>query len=159
MKSPLPRSAELLEKVLASLGPKPPLIGIDGPNGAGKTSLASWLAWQLGTPAVYLDLYVIRGSNPLQWRIPCLQRIVTYRLEEREKPIVIEGIMLLEVLANIGRKADFLVYVDGKDIGDSLPGMLQKYRAKYQPERHAQFRLNGCPPEDWGKSNLWPASS
>jgi hypothetical protein len=84
---------------------------------------------------------------------------MTTRLKESAKPLIIEGIMLLEVLANIGRKADFLVYVDGEDIGESLSEVLPKYRAKYHPETHAQFRLNGCPPEDWGKSNLWPASS
>ena len=162
MKSPLPGSAELLEKVLASLGPNrlPLLIGIDGPNGSGKSSLASWLAWQLGAPAVYLDLYVIRGSNPLQWRISCLQRIMTTRLEESAKPLIIEGIMLMEVLTKIGRKADFLVYVDGEDIGDDLISeALPKYRAQYHPEKHAQLRLNGCPPEDWGKRNLWPTPS
>ena len=75
MKSALPRSAELLEKVLACLGPNrlPLLIGIDGPNGAGKSSLASWLAWQLGAAAIYLDLYVIRGSDPRSDRVATLE--------------------------------------------------------------------------------------
>jgi hypothetical protein len=30
----------------------------DGVDGGGKSSLASWLAWQLGMPAVQLDLYL-----------------------------------------------------------------------------------------------------
>jgi hypothetical protein len=66
MKLPLPESAALLKEVQQCLGPDraPLLIAIDGADGVGKSSLASWLAWQLGAPAIYLDLYVIRDSNP-----------------------------------------------------------------------------------------------
>ena len=76
IKTVLLDSEELLEKVLAHLGPKwlPRLIGIDGDDGVGKSSLASWLAWQLGAPAIYLDLYVIRGSHPLRWRTEQIRR-------------------------------------------------------------------------------------
>jgi pantothenate kinase-related protein Tda10 len=64
IKSPLLGSDALLRKVQKALGPDwlPLLIAIDGADGIGKSSLASWLAWQLGAPAIYLDLYVIRGS-------------------------------------------------------------------------------------------------
>ena len=50
MKTALPGSEELLEKLLAHLGPKwlPRLIGIDGDDGVGKSSLASWLAMAIG---------------------------------------------------------------------------------------------------------------
>jgi hypothetical protein len=78
LKSPLPRSEELLHKVQQRLGPdrKPLLIAIDGPDGVGKSSLASWLDWQLGTPTVHLDLYVIKGIKPLKWRAEELARII-----------------------------------------------------------------------------------
>jgi hypothetical protein len=57
LKRPLAGSEELLEIVLALLGPNrlPLLIGIDGADGLGKSSLPSWLAWQLGAPAIHLD--------------------------------------------------------------------------------------------------------
>ena len=60
MKKPLPGSEELLDRVLGALTPNrlPLLIAIDGVDGGGKSSLASWLAWQLGMPAVQLDLYL-----------------------------------------------------------------------------------------------------
>jgi hypothetical protein len=38
---------------------------------------------------------------------------VTTRLDQHEGPLIIEGMMLLEALAGIGRKVDFLVYLDG----------------------------------------------
>jgi 2-phosphoglycerate kinase len=58
MKQALPGSEKLLEQVLEHLGPKraPLLIAIDGADGVGKSSLASWLAWQIGAPAIHLDL-------------------------------------------------------------------------------------------------------
>jgi len=114
VKEPLPRSVALLEEVQGRLGPNrlPLLIAIDGAGGVGKSSLASWLAWQLGAPAIYLDLYVIRGSHPLRWRTEDLRRGVNARLIDHAAPLVIEGVMVLDALAAIDRKPDFLVYLE-----------------------------------------------
>jgi uridine kinase len=154
VKSALPGSAELLEKALACLGQdrSPRLIGIDGADGVGKSSLASWLAWQLGAPAIHLDLYTVRDSEPPQWRTEDLQRVLTTRLDEHARPLVIEGIMLLEVLAKIGREVDFLVYVDGEG-SHSLSQMLADYRARHQPDKHTDLRLQAYveAEEDWGR--------
>jgi hypothetical protein len=63
LKLPIPRSDELLACIKEALTPDrlPLLIAIDGADLAGKSSLASWLAWQLGMPAVQLvDLYLIK---------------------------------------------------------------------------------------------------
>ena len=61
VKDPIPRSVELLYRVKEALTPnrRPLLIVIDGADGMGKSSLASWLAWQLGMPAVQLDLFIL----------------------------------------------------------------------------------------------------
>ena len=65
MKLPIPRSSELLDQIKQALTPKrlPLLIAIDGPDGIGKSSLASWLAWQLGMPAIQLDLYLTTSNQ------------------------------------------------------------------------------------------------
>jgi shikimate kinase len=70
LKAPLLGSEKLLEALEKELGSnrKPLLIAIDGADGVGKSSLASWLGWQLGMPALQLDLYLIKDSNPLAWR-------------------------------------------------------------------------------------------
>jgi hypothetical protein len=142
VKSALPGSEGLLRNVLEQLTPErlPLLIAIDGSDGVGKSSLASWLAWQLGAPAIHLDLYLVRNSNPLRWRTDDLERVVHTRLVEHAKPLVIEGILILEVLGKIGRKPDFLAYIDGEG-GYSLSKLLADYRARYQPEQQAQFHL------------------
>jgi pantothenate kinase-related protein Tda10 len=104
IKSLLPGYLDLLCKVQERLGPDrlPLLIAIDGADGVGKSSLASWLAWQLGAPAIHLDLYLIRNSDPLRWRIDDLQRTIDTRLVEHTKPLVVEGIMILDALGKIG---------------------------------------------------------
>jgi hypothetical protein len=142
VKAPLSGSVALLEKVQARLGPNrlPLLIAIDGADGIGKSSLASWLAWQLGAPAIHLDLYVIRGSDPLRWRTEELRRVVNARLVDHAAPLVIEGIMVLDALAAIDRKPDFLVYLAGVG-GHGLSDRLAAYRARHQPEQRADVRM------------------
>jgi hypothetical protein len=143
IKSPLPESAALLKKVQQCLGPNraPLLIAIDGADGIGKSSLASWLAWQLGAPAIYLDLYVIKDSNPLRWRgeLLCLLHA---RLVVHAAPLIVEGILVLDALAQIGRKPDFLVYVDGTG-GHGLSNRLADHEARHMPTDQAHFRLQG----------------
>jgi hypothetical protein len=92
-------------------------------------------------PAVHLDLYVIRDRDPLRWRTDELRRIISARLDVG-RPAVVEGIMILDALATIGRKADFLVYLDGEG-GRGLFGRLAAYRARHQPEQRADVRMQG----------------
>jgi uridine kinase len=144
LKSVLPGSEALLCKVQECLGPNrlPFLIAIDGADGLGKSSLASWLGWQLGAPTIHLDLYLVRGSNPIQWRTEDLERVVNTRLVEHKNPLIVEGIFILDALDKIGRKPDFLVYLDGKG-GHLLSGRLADYKARHRPEQRAQFHLKG----------------
>jgi hypothetical protein len=144
MKELLPGHPPLLKKIKERLGPQrlPLLIGIDGADGVGKSSLASWLAWQLGAPAIHLDLYLVRDSDPIRWRTDDLQRVVNARLVEHKSPLVVEGILILDVLGKIGREPDFLVHVEGEG-GHFLAKALASYRSQYQPEQKAQFRLKG----------------
>src|SRR6476660_914788 len=143
VKEPLPGSVALLEKVQARLGPNrlPLLIAIDGPDGVGKSMLTYWLAWQVGAPSVHLDLYLNRDSKPLSWKVAELRRIVGTRVGGGQ-PVVVEGVMILDALTAIGRKADFLVYLDGEG-GYTLSERLADYRARHQPEQRADVRMQG----------------
>jgi hypothetical protein len=143
IKSPLPNRQPCSKKFHQCLGPNraPLLIAIDGSDGVGKSSLASWLAWQLGAPAIHLDLYVIRDSRPLRWRgeLLCL---IHARLVVHAAPLIVEGILVLDALAQIGRKPDFLVYVDGQG-GHGLSNRLADYEARHMPTEQAHFRVQG----------------
>jgi hypothetical protein len=87
---------------------RPLLIGIDGIDGSGKSSAASWLSWQLKMPAVHLDLYLVRDSQPLTWRYDELSRLLEGQVV-LQRPLIVEGVMLLQVLRKIRRAPDFLV--------------------------------------------------
>jgi uridine kinase len=113
LKKAIPRSEELLDRIKLALTPNrlPLLILIDGADGWGKSSLASWLAWQLGMPAVQLDLY-LTSLDPIRWLTTDLQRVVARRLN-RDRPLIVDGILALDALDQINREADFLVFVKG----------------------------------------------
>jgi hypothetical protein len=74
-------------------------------------------------------------------------RTLKTRLVEQAGPLVVEGILILDALSKIGRKPEFLVYVEGEG-GHFLSSRLADYRAKYQPQQRAQFQLEGFKGED-----------
>jgi uridine kinase len=140
MKLPIPRSEELLDQIKQALTPDrlPLLIAIDGVDGVGKSSLASWLGWQLGMPAIQLDLY-LTSLEPIQWLTPELQRAVSCRLD-RDRPVIVDGILILDALDQIGRKADFFVWVDS-DRHSSLTPQMAAYRSRQR--RTPDFTIAG----------------
>jgi uridine kinase len=143
MKAPLPGYIDALEKIKTELGPTyvPIIIGIDGAWGVGKSHIASWLAWQPGIPAIHLDLFLIRDSEPLDWRTQDLASAIDSRLN-LGKPVIVEGILLLNALGRLSRKPDFLIFVRG-DGGNDLGQRLPKYFEKMNPEKLAHFHLAG----------------
>ena len=137
MKAPIQRSDELLDRIEAR---RPLLIAIDGADGIGKSSLASWLAWQLGMPAVHLDLF-LTSLHPIQWLTADLKRAVDRRLDLK-RPVIVEGVMVLDALDQIGRKADFVVHVEGVG-GIGLAEQLVEYQDVRSLPSSADFSLDG----------------
>jgi uridine kinase len=149
MKNALPEYAELYTKIQAALEAKaleagkewrrPLLIGIDGAMGCGKSSTASWLAWQLGMPVVHLDFYTDLATRRLTTGAGEVARLIDHRLG-LGKPVIVEGILLLEALDAIGRRPDFLVYVDGEPEG-KYSERVREYCERIDPRAKADFVL------------------
>ena len=115
---------------------RPLLIVIDGLDGAGKTSLAAWLSWQLEMPAVHLDLYIVPETDPLQFRIDDLAKTLDARAN-LERPVIVEGILALKVLSEIGRTPDFLVFVHRSSHQSSLRALTAEYIREFNPRQKA----------------------
>ena len=143
MKKPLPGSEELLERVCQALTPNrlPLLIALDGADGCGKSSLASWLAWQLGMPAVQLDLY-LTSLDPIKWLENELARVVAHRLDGG-RPIILDGVCILDAVHRIRRTADFLIFVTGGYETSSLASQVAAYRSRRRPDELASFKIEG----------------
>ena len=126
-----------IEPTLRQRGPI--LIGVDGLDGAGKTSFATWLAWQFGMKVVHLDLYVINGKRPIEWRTGDLERTIDARLGNGGRPLVVEGILLLQALNDIGKTASklFFVELEGNNGSHFLADEISNYMNKYVPQKLA----------------------
>jgi hypothetical protein len=117
------------------------LVTIDGSDGIGKSSLASWLAWQLGMPAIQLDLYLISLDPPIEWRTEDLKRVVDQRIDRR-RPVIVDGVCALDALDQIGRQPDFLVFVRG--VGSmTLATAIEAYQSRQRPSERSNFVIDG----------------
>jgi pantothenate kinase-related protein Tda10 len=143
IKMAIPRSEELLDRINEALTPDrlPLLIAIDGADLSGKSSLASWLAWQVGMPAVQLDLY-LTCLHPIQWRSEDLARVVAKRIDTR-RPIIVDGVLILDALDQIERTADFLVFVKGGHAESSLAPQIAVYQSRRKSLERANFLIDG----------------
>lgn len=117
-------------------------IAIDGADGVGKSVLARYLAWELNMPAVETDLYIEPDVQPPSYRYDDLSRVIAER-HRLNRPVIVEGVFLLDTLDKIGIESDFLVLVERDDDHGSgfLRGPLAKYRQKFNPQGCASFRF------------------
>lgn len=143
LKAPIPGFPKLLDAVQQALGPNrlPLLIGIDGRWGSGKSGTAAWLSWQLGVPFVALDLYMVQGSDPLEWRYEDLMRVLDSQ-ERINCTVIVEGICLLKVLQMIARKPELLVWTENKGGPSCSPHEpTLEYIREFDPAGCADHRL------------------
>lgn len=93
-------------------GQRQPLIGVDGAYGSGKSTLAKALAEALGGRVFELDQYTQQDGQPYRQQLRYTEMERDLRAARAPgRPIVVDGICLLDVLDRIKATADVLVYV------------------------------------------------
>ena len=133
-----------LKPILYQLPPR--IIAIDGPNGAGKTKLGRYLAFIFNSPLFETDLFSDRPG--FEYDYGELKKLITKRLE-RNHPIFIEGVTILQILDAISIKPDYHIYwqnvhpSDGiVDRADRLGVALRRYCRKYKPLQNADLVIS-----------------
>ena len=114
------------------------IIGVDGYLGAGKTTVAVGLSRQTRYACVHLDDYL----GPHEGGFVENLDLSGLKAAINERPIIIEGLCLLEVLKRLWTDADFLVYVAGvrpsrKESDKKIFDEADNYRHAYQPTERA----------------------
>ena len=117
------------------------LIAIDGMLGAGKSTLSEALSARLTIKTVHLDHYLehecIGFSGHLQY--DALQSALEHR------PVIAEGVCMLEVLGRLGLRPDLFIYLDDPvgskalDRDHPLVGEVIAYTEKFRPAEQADF--------------------
>lgn len=106
------------------------IIGIDGYPFSGKTPLASWLAWQLGCPAIHTDEYHIGDGYELD--IAAIESRILCRVS-KELPVIVEGALLLETMETM--KIDLALHVWVRrdvSVGSSLNERVFNYTLEHR---------------------------
>lgn len=159
VRTPLPGADALLTHLRSFCLPwRAMTIAIDGRNGAGKTSLARYLAWQLGMPVLETDLW-LSSTSPVAHCIDELKRLIDAR-HRCDRPVIIEGVMMLRTLELLGVQPDYFVVVtnealervpedDEDDIGPppGLSGEVDAYLEERRPAEGADWHLVWREPE------------
>ena len=103
--------------------------------------LPGW-AGNLGCPPYSWDLY-LADLHPMRWLTSELARIVKHRIDN-SRPAILDGMCALDVVDQIKRKADFLIFLRGGNEGSSLAPQIAAYRSRQRFNELADFTLEGC---------------
>ena len=135
----------LFAKVLQKLGPwRKFLIGIDGKDDSGKSTLGRLLAWHLEMPTIETDLFLVPNErDEIVYRYDDMKRLIERRMNDN-RPVIVEGIILLEILRNIGLEPDYFIYVTSPASEDSQiwQSNFTEYEAEFAPAENADFKYN-----------------
>ena len=115
------------------------LIGVDGRDSEGKSTIARYLAYKLGMPAIETDTFLELGTGKYSLRLDDLKRVIHGRLA-LDRPVILEGLFLLRTAEQLGVAVDLLVYARKRPAHRSrLESALRTYRSRHKPLSIADF--------------------
>src|SRR6266436_208426 len=86
------------------------IVTVDGRDGVGKTTLGRYLAWHFNVSLIETDLFLIPAQDYFIHLDDQVNRIIERRLAS-PRPVIVEGISILQLMKRINRVPDFSIYV------------------------------------------------
>lgn len=116
------------------------IVTVDGRDGVGKTTLGRYLAWHFNVTLIETDLFLIPARDHLIHLDDQVNRIIERRITS-PRPVIIEGISMLQLMKRIHRVPDFSIYViNPRHAGSKLLAQrLSAYEAAFAPSRKANI--------------------
>lgn len=135
MAAVLPSYAQIVKALAPAMRGLPGIIvTIDGRDGVGKTTLGRYLAWHFNVTLIETDLYLIPAEDFLIHLDDQINRIVERRLT-MPRPVIVEGVSMLQLMKRINRVPDFAIYVTDPERSGSetMDRRLAEYEEAFFP--------------------------
>jgi uridine kinase len=119
------------------------IVTIDGRFGVGKTTLGRYLAWHFNVSLIETDLFLIPAREHLIHLDDQINRIIERRITT-PRPVIVEGISMLQLMQRIHRVPDFSIYVTNprQSSGGVMDRRLSAYEAAFSPSTIANVVVN-----------------
>src|SRR5690242_12658841 len=141
----MPTVLPAYQRVVEAMGPvtrrpRGIIVTIDGRDGVGKTTLGRYLAWHFNVTLIETDLFLIPAQDYLIHLDDQVNRIIERRITS-PRPVIVEGISMLQLMKRINRVPDFAIYVTNPHHSGSrqLERRLSAYEAAFAPSTKASI--------------------
>lgn len=116
------------------------IVTIDGRDGVGKTTLGRYLAWHFNISLIETDLFLIPARDHLIHLDDQINRIIE-RCVTTPRPVIVEGISMLQLMKRIHRVPGFSIYVvnSRRSSGKVMDRRLSTYEAAFSPSTIANM--------------------